>query len=129
MALTIALAPGLPSYRQRTVLDGVEYVLDLRWSQREARWYLDLRSSSGALLVGGIKLVVNWPLLYRFRGIAGLPPGELMAADVRPTPTDPRLAELGDVVQLVYGRADAATDSPSASSSGAGHVGGPSSGF
>lgn len=98
----INLAPGIPSYRQRTVLDGTEYILDLRWSQRESRWYLDLRSSAGALIAGAIKLVVNWPLLYRLRGVAGLPPGELWVVDTRPTPADPSLEELGDSIQLVY---------------------------
>jgi hypothetical protein len=104
--LQINLAPGVPSYRQRTILDGVEYVLELLFSQREGRWYLSIRDATGAPLALAIKLVANWPLLYRFRSVVGLPPGELVAADVRPVPVDPTLAELGDVVQLCYIEAD-----------------------
>jgi hypothetical protein len=99
---TIPLAPGVPFFRQRVTLDGAEYVLVLRWSQREEQWYLDLRDANGVLLVGSIKLVVNWPLLYRFRSIVGVPPGELMVVDGRAQAVDPGLAELGDVAQLVY---------------------------
>lgn len=102
-AITIPLAPGLPRYQQRTVLDGREYILALRWSQREERWYLDVSDANGALLVGAVKLVVGFPLLYRFcAGVPGLPPGELMVVDERPHPGDPTLGELGDVAQLIY---------------------------
>lgn len=100
--VTIALSPGTPSYRQRTVLEGVEYVLDLRWSEREARWYLDLRDVHGRALVLAIKIVAGWPLFARFRSLPGIPPGELVAIDRRAPPRDPNLLELGDVVQLVY---------------------------
>lgn len=100
--MQIPLAPGLPSYRQRTVLDGREYILVLRWSMREERWYLDMRDADGNLLVGSVKLVVGFPLLYRFRGVAGLPSGDLVVVDPRPSPVDPGLDDLGDVAQLCY---------------------------
>ena len=103
MALRIPTDPGNPNYRQRTVLSGREYVFDFRWSQRESKWYLDLRDATGALLAGCIKLVVNWPLLDAIRGARPeMPPGELMLIDSRLAPADPGLDELGDVVELVY---------------------------
>ena len=64
---TIPVSPGIPSQRLRVTLDRREFVLDLRWSMREARWYLDVRDSGGVLLVGGVKVVTSWPLLARFR--------------------------------------------------------------
>ncbi len=103
MALEIlTLAPSVPSYRQRTVLDGKEYVLELSWSAREERWYLDLRDLRGTLLVGSIKLVVNWPLLAPFHTVEGVPPGELYVLDGRTAPRDPHLHELGDTLVLAY---------------------------
>lgn len=108
--LTIALAPGVPSYRQRTVLDGAEYVLELRWSAREARWYLDLRDVNDRPLVLAMKLVANGPLLDRFRTVEGLPPGELVAVDTRTPPRDPGLHELGAEVALVYFEAAAVAE-------------------
>lgn len=107
---TINLSPGVPNTRQRVVLDGREYVLALRWSQREARFYLDLADATGAPLISAMKLLPGWPLLYRHRGIDGVPPGELMVLDPRPTPAPPGLDELGDVMQLAYiDAADVAT--------------------
>lgn len=108
MITAIKLSPGTPNYRQRTVLDGVEYTLVLRWSQSESRWYLDLRDQTGELLIGCMKLVVNFPLLRgRRRHVDGLPQGELFVADNRPFPADPGLDELGDSHRLEY--IDAAT--------------------
>lgn len=101
--LEVKLSPGVPSYRQRTVLDGVEYILELRWSQRSEKWFLTIRDSAGELLLGSIKLVVNFPLLVSRRGaIAGLPPGELFVVDTRESPADPGLDELGDSIHLTY---------------------------
>lgn len=105
--LTIALFPGVPRYRVRDVLDGVEYLLVLRWSQRETKWYLDLSNANGDLLVAAIKVVVNWPLLADVRGSGlALPAGELVAMDTRSTPADPGLDELGDSIPLLYFSAD-----------------------
>lgn len=99
----IPLAPGEPNTRQRVVLDGREYTLVIRWSHREERFYLDLFDGSNAPLVLGIKVIENWPLLYRFRAfVRGLPAGDLVAIDLRPTPAPPRLNDLGDVVELCY---------------------------
>jgi hypothetical protein len=109
--LVIKLAPGTPNYRQRTVLDGVPYLLDFRWSQREERWYLDLRNAAGDLLAGAIKLVVNYPLLASRRGARDeMPPGDLRVVDGRESPADPGLDELGDTHQLVYTDAATATE-------------------
>lgn len=101
----ITLSPGIAQTRQRVVLDGREFAIVLHWSQREERWYLDLYTATDDLLVAGIKLVPNWPLLYRYRSVAGLPAGELMVVDDRPSPAPPTLDELGDVVQLGYAEA------------------------
>lgn len=103
--LIVNLAPNLPNYRQRVILSGREYGFELRWSMREERWYLDIRKANGDPLLLALKLVVGWPLLYRFRGVDGIPPGELVVLDPRPEPADPGLAELGDVVQLAYSEA------------------------
>lgn len=101
--LTISLAVGQPNTRQTVVLDGLEYVLDLRWSGREERWFLDLYDAAGTLLAGSIKVINGLPLLYKLRGGApGLPPGELVVLDGRDIPADPGLEDLGDAAQLAY---------------------------
>jgi hypothetical protein len=109
--LAITLFPGTPRYRERVVLDGREYVLVFRWSQREERFYLDLLDTNDALLVGSIKVVANWPLLRDSRGSGiALPAGELVALDTRSAPEDPRLDELGGTIQLTYVSAELAAE-------------------
>jgi hypothetical protein len=95
-------AASIPSQRCRVTLDRREYVLDLRWSMREERWYLDVRDAAGSLLVGSIKIVTAWPLLRRFRAVVGLPPGDIIVLDGRAGSPDPGLADLGSVAELIY---------------------------
>lgn len=107
--LVVAVPSGLARWRQRTVLEGTEYVLAFAWNQRETRWYLSVSDAAGNLLAAGIKLVVNWFLFYRYRSSSGgaLPPGELVVLDSRASPQDPGLEDLGATATLVY--FDAAT--------------------
>lgn len=101
-SLAISVATGTPSFRQRTTLDGREYILVFRWSQREERWYLDVLDAQENLLAGAIKIVANWPLLESRRFAAGMPPGEIVALDRRSVAADPGLDELGALVPLLY---------------------------
>lgn len=103
----VLIGATAPSFTQRSHLDGREYVLAFRWSQREERWYLDLSDVNGALLVGSIKLVLFTPLLKFCRGVPGLPPGQLTLVDNRPTPAPPKIDELGTVAHLIYTEAAA----------------------
>jgi hypothetical protein len=98
----LTVVQGRARFRERTHLDGKEYVLEFRLSERESRWYLDISDVNGVLLVGALKLVLHRKLLEPLRSVAGLPPGELLLLDTRPTPAPPDLDELGVVDQLVY---------------------------
>ena len=101
MLQTISVTSA-PSQKLRVKLDGREYVLRLRWSEREERWYLDVLDGKEVLLAGAIKIVANWPLLEAQRFSEALPPGEIMAMDGRTSPADPGLRELGTTIPLVY---------------------------
>lgn len=99
----LSVLQGRPFFRERTVLDGREYVLDFRWSQRAERWWLDIRAANGDLLAGAIKLVLHQPVIRPLRGsAAGLPPGELVVLDQRPTPAPPGLDDLGVTCLVAY---------------------------
>lgn len=105
--LKIPISPGVPSTRQRAVLDGREFILDLRWSTREERWYLDVRDSNGDPLALSIGVVTNWPLLYRFRQHSSdndlmIPDGELWFVAGHPDHEYPTLESMGDTVVFVY---------------------------
>ena len=92
----IPLLSGEPHFRQRTSLDGSEYAFTFRWNGREGRWYFSIADANGDDVLVGLKLVANFPLLYRFRGVNGVPPGELTLVDARSISLEPTLDDLGD---------------------------------
>lgn len=100
--LNVAVRPGVANQTSRVQLEGVEYGIVVRWSEREARWYLDLFAANGDPLALCLKLMLLQPSLDAFRARDGIPPGELILLDPRPVRSYPTIDELGDAVQLVY---------------------------
>lgn len=98
----LKVRPGEKDQRQRVALEGVEYILDLRWSSRASRWTLDLFAASGAAIYSGIALTLAEPLLGPLHLVTGMPPGELVLIDPRAERAAPTLATLGEIVSLVY---------------------------
>jgi hypothetical protein len=97
----IPLRPDLTHYDLGVTLDGVAYLLELRWNTREEAWYLDVRLEDGTDVVTGIKVVVGFPLAAR-SAHAKLPPGALFASDTSGKNQDPGIADLGNRVRLYY---------------------------
>jgi len=86
---------GASSWSQRTALDGTDFTLTFRWSQRDGHWLLDLADAEGAPIRHGMMLAPNVPLL---RGLvdARRPAGELIVVDTTGgDDADPGFADLG----------------------------------
>lgn len=66
-----------PFASQTTTLDGVPYILQFQYSQREDRWFLLLATIDGSVIYGAVKLVLNWPLFAQCRDTRA-PPGQFM---------------------------------------------------
>lgn len=79
-----------PFYEQVCSLDGVDYTLRFRWSQRESRWYLDIPG-----VLEGVKIVANFGLLGGHVPGAARPPGEILAFAPEGDDAPPGLEELG----------------------------------
>lgn len=92
-----------PFYTMTTVLDGTDYLFEFRHNQREDCWYLSVSLTDGTLLVAGVKVVSDRPLLTRFADVR-LPPGMLVAFANTSDKSPPKLAELGEDrrVTLIY---------------------------
>lgn len=92
-----------PFYTTSTVLDGTDYALEFRYSQREEAWYFSIGLTDGTPLVSGVKVVCNRALLSRFADVR-LPPGRLVAFSTSPDKSPPKLEELGQGkrVELTY---------------------------
>lgn len=103
--LAIPCAPGGQStWTQTTALDGREYQLTFRWSQRSGRWSLDLADQDGAAIVTGRVLA---PSLRLLRGVrdSRCPSGDIVLVDqrsVREGLDDPTFTSLGDRHALLY---------------------------
>lgn len=104
--MTVFIIPTskAPFRRQRTRLDGVDYLLSFVYNQREDRIYLSLADDEELPIVSGIKILANYPLLWRHRHDPKIPPGELMAIDTTSDGSPPGLGELGEGLrcQLTY---------------------------
>ncbi len=97
----LPLRTDLPDYTLEIALDEVTFSLRLRWSAREACWYLDISDEDDVPLAMGVKVVLSWPLGGR-RVLHAMPVGSLYAFDTSGQDIGPGLADLGGRVQLVY---------------------------
>jgi hypothetical protein len=90
-----------------TTLDGADYIIELAFNTRDARWYLTLYTADREVLLESVPLVVDYPLSGRVAWNPATPPGLLMALDM--TGAGREIAaqeELGTRVQLLYRTAD-----------------------
>lgn len=82
-------------------LDKVIYQLTFTWNARESRWFMEIADEQLNEIVSGIALVIQWPLLKRFKD-SRLPPGLLYALDTQDTGQEADDTDLGTRVLLVY---------------------------
>lgn len=102
MIVQLPIVQEGPFFGFGTELDGVTYRFSFRWNDRLAQWVMDLADGDGNALVSGLRVVIDTPLLRRFRGRAGMPPGELIAVDTEDTLRDADLEDLGRRVAVFY---------------------------
>lgn len=102
--LSIVTLQNTANYRQRVELDGVTFLLDLRWNARLEAWQLSLFTAEEVALVQGVTVVTNRPLLRRFRARAGMPAGDFFAFDQTETVAAAGYDQLGPdrAVDLLY---------------------------
>jgi hypothetical protein len=93
--------PPKPSYDQRVTLDGVDYILRMRWNQRGG-WYCGLRdASSGEDIFSPQHISVDWDMLYGCTH-ERRPPGVLLATDTSGQKIAPGYRDMDQRVKLVY---------------------------
>jgi hypothetical protein len=93
-----------PYYRQKTKLEGRDFILAFSYNERIERWYLSIYDEEETPLRLGIKLITNWPLLRHYHFDPRMPPGELMAVASDGSREPATLLELGEGkrVRLLY---------------------------
>jgi hypothetical protein len=83
-------------------LDGVNFEIETHYNTRAGAFFLDLLDEDGNLLKGGIKVVVDWPILGPRETDPNLPQGYLWAIDTSGGDIDPTLDDFGTRVILAY---------------------------
>ena len=100
--LTIPITPELLNYRFRIDLDGTTYTLAIRYNTRENRWFLDVATAAGVLILSGIKVLLNVNLIERFAQ-SELPPGNLFILNSdEDSEVEPGLLDFGVNTLLLY---------------------------
>jgi hypothetical protein len=97
----LPLRPDLAHYRFRCALDGRTYTFEVRFNERDGAHRISVGTESGAPIVQGVRVVLEWPLLRRYRDVR-LFPGDLIAIDTASEGREPGFGELGDRVLLLY---------------------------
>lgn len=92
---------GTPHYSFEVSLDGESFTFEFRWNVRGSFWVFDIADSSGAILITGRKVVLDFPLLSRFAH-EDLPLGQLSAVDTTGEGVEPTREDFGTRVLLVY---------------------------
>ncbi len=89
------------SFTEQLTIEEVNYRLRLDWNYRGQFWQMSWYDRDLALIVAGIKVVINYPLLGPYKYLP-IPQGELLAIDT----SEPNLriedGDLGTRVNLVY---------------------------
>lgn len=101
MPAMLPLTGSIPDYRVGTTLDGVAYILDVRWNYRDEAWYFDLLTADEEVIRAGIKITLGAFLGARSAD-ARMPPGYLIASDLSNSNRDATLDDLGTRVVVHY---------------------------
>lgn len=100
--LIIPIQEGVPSWRQRTPLDGTDYLLDFFWNDRAKAWYLSVLTVDGDPIICGKKIVCSMPTFKRKRYDDRLPPGEIVCIDWNDKIDVPQFDDLNRSATLYY---------------------------
>ena len=92
---------ALAKYNFDIALEGRLYRMQIMWNSRHEFWTLNISDNQGNQILRGIKLVINYELIRRYKKEA-LPPGALIPIDVTEKLERIGRNDLGTNVQLVY---------------------------
>lgn len=89
------------SFKFRTDLEDIAYVLRLDWNERSERWHLDIFDADETPLKVGLPLNINSDIIGRFADTR-LPPGLIMLYDTSGQNEEAGRDDLGDRCMLLY---------------------------
>lgn len=99
--LQIPIDGNHPDHQFFIDLEGTVYLMHFKLNDRSKRWTMDIKLEDGTLLVAGIPLIVNWPLIRRFKD-SRLPPGEFYVVNETGGTEEPREDSFLETHVLIY---------------------------
>ena len=105
MPVVLPFSPGAPFYRVSTSMDGsdgpsTQYILDVRWNERDKAWYFDLLDGSENIIASGLKVVLG-AYIGRTSQHPFFRTGVLVAVDSTGQGQDAGYDDLGNRVQVI----------------------------
>lgn len=97
----IPIDSTFPSFKIRTELEGVSYILRFDWNGRSERWHMGIYDSDETPIQVGLVMNINWDMIGRFAELE-LPPGLLMLYDTSGRNEEAGRNDLGDRCVLIY---------------------------
>ena len=103
-AQQLPMQPSVPFYRFGTTIDGIAYLVDVRWNARSGdtgAWFLDLLTEDETQIRVGMKLVQGTMIGGR-SALEGFPDGSLSAVDLTGQDVDAFFDDMGVRVMIWF---------------------------
>jgi len=101
MPQRIPITNDYPNYTIDVTLDGVEYTLGFRWSERGCSWVCSIALLDGTVLSPGQRVALSVPLFQQLPDLR-LPAGILIANDTSNEGAEATEDNFGLTVELLY---------------------------
>ena len=98
------MQPSFPFYRFGTTIDGIAYLIDVRWNSRSGdtgAWFLDLLAEDETPIRVGMKLVLG-TLIGGRSALASFPDGSFSAVDLTGQDVDALFDDMGVRVMIWF---------------------------
>ena len=101
LVVTLPRSSTAPAISGRVLLDGASYSIRLAFNVRDRRWYADVGTAAGEVIVQGTRVVAGVALLGAHSDDR-LPPGQLFVEDSRGLGEPPDRTAWTDWATLYY---------------------------
>ncbi len=101
MATQLPFIPSEFDYTVNTVIEGTEFIFDVRWNGRDSAWYMDLLDVDGVMIRAGMKIALGSPMGIRVAD-ASFPDGFFSPSDLSNTGVDAGFDDLGVRVVVFF---------------------------
>lgn len=101
MPTELPIDASAPNYRVGTTIEGVQYLLDVRWDSRAAAWFLDVLDVEAIVIAAGLKLCLG-VIIGRRCADPRFPAGGILVSDLSGDGLDATLGDLGSRVKVYH---------------------------